>query len=58
LTAILPSGINPVGQIWTNALNAGMNPTAIANAKKAIRSNTAALARAIRSINTNNAVNT
>ncbi|GAA6036406.1 hypothetical protein JCM8097_001705 [Rhodosporidiobolus ruineniae] len=50
------SGINPVVQIWNNALGAGLSSTAIANAKKAITANTQAYAAAIRTINTNSKV--
>ncbi|BGP51227.1 hypothetical protein JCM10450v2_007156 [Rhodotorula kratochvilovae] len=47
------SGINPVTQIWNNALSGGLSSSAISNAKAAITANTKAYATAIRSINTN-----
>ncbi|GAA6009582.1 hypothetical protein JCM10207_004111 [Rhodosporidiobolus poonsookiae] len=46
------SGINPVVQIWLNAVNNGMSSAAQLTAKKAITSNTQAMAAAIRSVNT------
>ncbi|GAA5968106.1 hypothetical protein JCM21900_000091 [Sporobolomyces salmonicolor] len=52
------SGINSVAQIWTNAVNAGLSSSAIANAQSYITQNTVAYATAIRTINTNNVVYT
>ncbi|GAA6049188.1 hypothetical protein JCM3770_003300 [Rhodotorula araucariae] len=52
------SGINPVTQIWNNALSSGLSSSAISTAKAAITANTKAYAAAIRSINTNSAVTT
>ncbi|GAA5853060.1 hypothetical protein JCM8547_000187 [Rhodosporidiobolus lusitaniae] len=52
------SGINPVSQVWNNALSAGMSATAISNAKAAITANVQAMATAIRTINSDNTVYT
>ncbi|GAA5913072.1 hypothetical protein JCM6882_005554 [Rhodosporidiobolus microsporus] len=50
------SGINPVSQIWNNAIGAGMTATAISNAKAAITANSKAAAAAIRTINASSKV--
>ncbi|GAA5826664.1 hypothetical protein JCM11251_002842 [Rhodosporidiobolus azoricus] len=47
------SGINPVSQIWNNAIGQGMSATSISNAKAAITANSKAAAEAMRSINKN-----
>ncbi|BGP19587.1 hypothetical protein JCM10213_009320 [Rhodosporidiobolus nylandii] len=44
------SGINPVSQIWNNALGKGMSASAVSYAKAAITANTNSLGASIRSI--------
>ncbi|GAA5995252.1 uncharacterized protein JCM10292_005057 [Rhodotorula paludigena] len=49
------SGINPVTQIWNNALSAGLSSDAIAKAKAGITANIQSYAAAMRSINKDSA---
>ncbi|GAA5972987.1 hypothetical protein JCM11641_000352 [Rhodosporidiobolus odoratus] len=44
------SGINPVAQIWTNAVNSGLSSSAKSTAKANVKSNTDAMAKAMQSI--------
>lgn len=48
------SGINPVTQIWLNAIKSGISSSSKAAARAAISSNTAAYAALIRSVPNNN----
>ncbi|KAL8277367.1 hypothetical protein RQP46_010207 [Phenoliferia psychrophenolica] len=52
------TGINPVTQIWTEAINAGSTRSAIATAKSKVSANVQAIATQMRSINTNGVVYT
>ncbi|KPV72660.1 uncharacterized protein RHOBADRAFT_55748 [Rhodotorula graminis WP1] len=52
------SGINPVMQIWNNAVAQGLSSNAVAKAKSAITANTQAYAAALRSISSSSAVKT
>lgn len=51
-----PLGINPLTQIWTNAIGAGMSASAVTKAEQEVTANVNAIATQMRSINTNSAV--